>query len=70
MKSSIRVFTQMQNALDEDDENLEAMNHDVPLRKIQRRITMRRRLLSDASERKWSLQVPTIGEEQVQTSIT
>jgi hypothetical protein len=66
MKSSMRLFSEMQHSLDTDVENLEAMNHDVPLRKLQRRITMRRRRgLSDDSEKKWNLQVPTIAEEQV-----
>ena len=61
MKSSMKTFTQMQLTLIKDDENLEAMNHDVPLKKIQRRLSKR----SAAIGRRRVMTLPSFGTEQV-----
>ena len=65
MKSSMKAFVQMQMHLGEDDENLEVMDHVVPLRKIERRIT-RRRPMPAVIEKESRPQCATANGDQVQ----
>jgi hypothetical protein len=50
MKTSMKAFAQMQKRLNENDENLEAMDHAVPLKKLQRRITRKHQVPATIEE--------------------